>query len=216
MRKNIWKDIAIALLCVAVFGGVSFAIVWMAFPSATQSFMNSARSFQAIATVTLICVGGVFAYRRLQLFRTFEPHLTITHEISHRYIGDSYVHIDVTATLHNGSKVQVELRDGFFRLQQVSPATDEAIENLYAEVFTAKSEYQLQWTVLDEIQREWESGELIVEPGASHPEKFEFIVSRNIKTVIIYSYFFNPQFARSSNSAEGWIATTAYDMVNHH
>ena len=127
MSKNILKDIAIALLCLAVFGGIPFAILWAAFPTGIDGFMHVSRSFQAIATVALICVGGIFAYRRLQIFRTFEPYLTISHEVSHRNIGESYVHIDVRATLYNGSKVQVELRDGFFVLLQISPSTDKEI-----------------------------------------------------------------------------------------
>ena len=97
-------------------GGISVAIVSWSVQLTTdgQDFMQSSRSFQAIATVVLICVGGIFAYRRLQLFRTFEPHLTISHNIRHRFTGDSYTHIDVTATLHNSSKIHLELREGFF------------------------------------------------------------------------------------------------------
>ena len=137
MNKNILKDIGIVLLCMAVFGGLSVAIVSWAVHLTTdgEDFMQSSRSFQAIATVVLICVGGVFAYRRLQLFRTFEPHLTISHEVAHRFIGDSYVHIDVTATLRNSSRVQVEILEGFFSLMKISPASDEQVEEIYASVF---------------------------------------------------------------------------------
>ena len=177
--------------------------------------MDSARSIHAIGILVAICVGGIFAYQRLQIFRTFEPHLTISHEISHRQIGDSYVHIDVTATLRNSSKVQVELRQGFFRLQLVSPESDEQIESLYAEVFIDKTSQEIQWTTLDEFQSEWESGELIVEPGESHPETYEFIVSKNVEAVIIYTYFHNPRFSPSDRSGEGWVATTVYDIVEY-
>ncbi len=177
--------------------------------------MDSARSIHAIGILVAICVGGIFAYQRLQIFRTFEPHLTISHEISHRQIGDSYVHIDVTATLRNSSKVQVELRQGFFRLQLVSPESDEQIESLYAEVFIDKTSQEIQWTTLDEFQSEWESGELIVEPGESHPETYEFIVSKNVGTVIIYTYFYNSRFSQNAHSAEGWVATTVYDIVEY-
>ena len=93
--------------------------------------IDSARSIHAIGILVAICIGGVFAYKRLQVFRTFEPHLTISHRVSHRYTGDSYVHIDVTATLYNSSKVQVELREGFSLLQLVAPASDEHIEAIY-------------------------------------------------------------------------------------
>ena len=217
MNKNILKDTGIVLICVLFVGVLSVAIVlgvtqWV---TDRNDFMQSSRSFQAIATVVLICVGGVFAYRRLQLFRTFEPHLTISHNIRHRYIGDSYVHIDVTATLHNNSKVQIEFRKGFARLQLIAPVSDEQVETLYEEVFIDNNRQQLQWTTLEQIQREWESDELIVEPGEAHPETFEFIVSKDIEAVLIYTYFRNPRFSQNSHSAEGWVATTIYDIVSN-
>ena len=64
---------------------------------------------QSAITSVAIVVGGAFALFKLQVFRTFEPHLTITQEVSHRPVGDSYVHIVVTATLHNSSRVRVDL-----------------------------------------------------------------------------------------------------------
>ena len=90
---------------------------------------------RSLVTVVAIVGGGAFAYYKLQIFRVFEPHLTISHEVSHRYIGDNYVHIAVTATLHNSSKVKMELRKGVFLLQQISPLSDEEIEPLYEQVF---------------------------------------------------------------------------------
>ena len=215
VNKNILKDIGIVLLCVAVFGGLSVAIVSWAvqLTTAGEDFMQSSRSFQAIATVVLICVGGVFAYRRLQLFRTFEPHLTISHEVAHRFIGDSYTHIDVTATLRNSSKVQVELRDGFFVLLQISPSSDEEIEALYSQTYTDEEPEDIQWPTLDRSRRSWDKGELIVEPGASHPETYEFILLKEVETVLIYTYFYDPRFSRDATSPRGWVATTVYDIV---
>ena len=44
---------------------------------------------QSSVTAVAIAAGGLFAYYKLQFFRDLEPHLTITHEVSHRLIGDS-------------------------------------------------------------------------------------------------------------------------------
>lgn len=215
MNKNILKDIGIVLICMLFVGVLSVAIVlgvtqWV---TDRNDFMQSSRSFQAIATVVLICVGGIFAYRRLQLFRSFEPHLTISHEAAHRNIGDSYVHIDVKATLHNGSKVQVELRDGFFVVLQISPSTDEEIEALYSQTYTDEEPEDIQWPTLDRSRRSWNKGELIIEPGASHPETYEFILLKDVETVLIYTYFYDPRFSRDATSPRGWVATTVYDIV---
>ena len=39
---------------------------------------------QSVVTVVAIVERGIFAYYKLQIFRVFEPHLSISHEFSHR------------------------------------------------------------------------------------------------------------------------------------
>ena len=216
MNRDFWRSVGTALLCVAAFGIVFAIIAWGVTALTDTKFTDAATSVQAIGILVAICVGGVFAYQRLQIFRTFEPHLTITHKVSHRHIGDSYTHIAVTATLRNSSKVQVELRDGFFLLQKIAPLPDEEVEALYAQVFIDKKREDIQWTTLDRIDRSWNKNELIVEPGESHPETYEFIISRGVvESVLIYTYLYDSRFSRDDTSPRGWVATTIYDIVNH-
>ena len=172
-----------------------------------------AGGIQSALTVFAIVVGGVFALVKLQVFRTFEPHLTITHEVHHRYVGDSYVHIDVTATLRNSSRVAVEIREAEFSIQQISPVSDEEVEAVYSDVFIDKKLIYLQWPFLESVPFEWDEGEMVIEPNESHQQTYEFIVLGHLETVLIYTYFENPQFPRPPKSAEGWAATTVYDIV---
>ncbi len=169
---------------------------------------------QASVTALAIAAGGVFAGAKLQVFREFEAHLTITHEVSHRSIGDNYIHVAVTVTLRNSSKVAVEVRNGFSRLQQVIPVSDEDVEFLYAQAFVHKEEDYIQWPTLEEIPRAWDKGILLVEPGEAHQVPFEFIVSVDVRSVIIYTYFNNQRFSQASSRPSGWDATTFYDLVN--
>ena len=179
-----------------------------------NAFKELADIFQLIVALIAIVIGGIFALFKLQAFRDFEPHLTVTHKVAHRLISESYAHIDVTATLHNSSKVQIELNDGFFRLQQIAPMTDEDVEELRAQVIVDEEYVDFQWRTLGLARRIWSKGELVVEPGESHPETCEFVVSTNVESVIIYTYFYNSRFARTERTAEGWHATTVHDMFN--
>ena len=174
-----------------------------------------AGEIQSALTVFAIVVGGAFALVKLQVFRTFEPHLTVTHKVNHRYVGDSYIHLDVTATLRNSSRVAVGIRDGEFSIQQVNPMPDEEIESVYADVFMDKEFVNLQWPILESVPVEWEEGEMVIEPEESHQETYEFIVLAHMETALIYTYFQNPARPRPSNSAEGWEATTVYDIVTN-
>ena len=169
---------------------------------------------QAVVTTLAIVLGGAFAAYKWQVFRESEPHLTITHEVSHRPVGDSYVHVAVTAVLRNSSKVHIELRQGFCRLQQVAPVSDEDVESVYAQVFVDGEFEELQWPILEEAPRTWNKSELIVEPGATNPETFEFIVSTAVRTVNIYTYFYNSAYSPGAQTAEGWGATTVHDMMS--
>ena len=63
---------------------------------------------QGSVTAFAILAGGFFAAYKLEVFRDFAPHLTITHAITHRAVSDSYVYISVSITLHNSSRVKVD------------------------------------------------------------------------------------------------------------
>lgn len=174
---------------------------------------DSVRIVQTVVTIVAIAGGAIFAYYKLEIFRDFEPHLSISQDVSHRALGTKYIHISVTATLHNTSKVAIEVQKALFMLQRISPSTDEEIEELYAEVFVDKSENYIQWHTGEKYECSWEDDELIVEPGGAHSEICEFIIAKEFKSVLIYSYFHNALYSDSSRTTKGWDATSIYDIV---
>ena len=169
--------------------------------------------FQSFVTGVAIAFGGLFAVFKLQVFRDFEPHLTISNSVSHRIVGTKHVHIAVIATLHNSSRVEVKPNKGIFRLQQVSPTSDKEIDKLQREVFEDQEYQYIQWPTIDEIEWTPDSGVVSVEPGESHYEAREFIVPAGVRTVIVYTYFYNPKYSEHSESARGWHAITTYDII---
>ena len=204
------------LLIVVVVLGVlaGFAVVLqLTLPDANEA-RNIAAMVQASVTALAIAVAGVFAGAKLQVFRDFEPHLTISHDISHRRVGDSYVHIFVTATLRNSSKVAVDIRRAMFWLQHVSHVSDEEVERLHSDVFERHIQQDLQWPLIEERVRTWKSYEVMVEPGETHSEPIEFIVgSAAVETVMVYTYFYNPRYGPGRRSAEGWGTTSVIDII---
>ena len=170
---------------------------------------------QGFATVVAIGLAGLFAYRKLNVFRTFYPHLTISQEVTHRILGDSFIHLSVTATLHNNSNVEVMIRKADFLLQQVSPIGDESVEELYLESFGGDGPRYVDWPPLEDFTRHWDENEFIVEPGESHPETFEYIIRAEVTSVLIYTYFYNPSYSQRSKSPQGWGVTTVHDTIGH-
>ena len=202
--------------------------------SLAKSFNLWTVAAQAVFTSAAIVVGGIFAWRRGYLFRIGQPHLTITHNVTHRQVSPGYMHIEVTATLHNRSRVKVEIRDGLFTVQQISPTTDEDIEDMYAQTFDRGDRYQdLGWKALEEIPRIWNKNELIAEPGESVTATFEYVVPDYVRSALLTTYFYNlrvmgkiddrmypPDAQRRSrlwlwkvSGPRGWTRTTAHDML---
>ena len=104
----------------------------------------------------------------------------------------------------------MEFREAVFRIQQISPVSDEEIERLYDQASSGEEQVDLQWPTLDEALRAWRENELIVEPKESHQETWEFIVSNDVESVLIYTYFYN---SRLPQVPQGWGATAILDIV---
>lgn len=145
----------------------------------------------ALATTAAVIGGAIFAWRNSQIFRAKAPHVIISHEVSHRLVGTQYVHIFVTAVLHNSSRVHIEFLDGFATIQQVRPVTDDDVERLYEEVFVERELYGFQWPYLDWLRHDWGRDQLLVEPGEIETETFDFVVRRDVESVAITTYFYN-------------------------
>ena len=202
------KSLRQAILWVLLFVAVLAAAVFVNTLLTDADFSASARAVQAMVTAIAIVVAAIFAIFKLQIFRDFAPHLTISQKVSHRAIGDSYIHIYVAATLENSSKVKIELKEGLFILQQIAPVKDEDIEALYAEIFVDKEAEDILWPTLDEVRRKWTKNTLIIEPGEVHQEVCEFVVTSAVKSVLAYVYFYNPY----SSTPRGWYSTAIYDI----
>lgn len=198
------------LIAIAVLALLAAAVYAASLIPGIAGLLDPARIVQAVVIAVATIMTAYIAQDRLQIFRTFEPHLTIEQQVSHRHIGESYTHIGVTAVLRNNSKVKVEVREAIFRLSKIAPTQDADIEKLYTDVFVANEFNHIQWELLYNAPRTWDENELIIiEPNQTHRESFEFIISDDIRSVLVYTYFYN---SRSQNSADGWGTTTFYDI----
>lgn len=216
--------VAIAWLCFALLSGLLTAdnvYLWV-------------NIWQGVATIIAIVLGGIFAWRRGLIFRHEQPHVTISHNVTHRRVSPENVHIEITAILHNSSQVKVEFLDGLFTVEQLAPVSDEYVEQLYGKTFVDKERYEApEWHCLKEIRLEWKEDELIAEPGEKVAVTLEYIVPNYVEAVLITTYFYNtrvmgkihteinPRNAERKNrwwlwrssGPRGWIKTTAHDIV---
>lgn len=199
------------LIGVAVLALLAAAVYAASLIPGIAGLLDPARIVQAIVIAVATVMTAYIAQDRLQIFRTFEPHLTIEQQVSHRHIGESYIHIGVTDVLQNNSKVKVEVREASFSLYKIAPIEDNDIEKLYTDVFVAEERFRyIQWEWLyNNVRRTWGENQFVIEPNETHREPFEFIISDDVRAVLVYAYFYN---SHSQNGVEGWGATTFYDI----
>ena len=63
---------------------------------------------------------------------------------------------------------------------------------------------------VDQKEKEWSKGSRELEPGESDQVHFDFLLGRDVETIIVYSYFRNAKkFGRKEEL--GWQITNVYD-----
>ena len=189
--------LAMAGFCIAILTGLTEAQgtgpATTPSVSVADNIYSWVRIAQAVATIIALALGGIFAWRRGFIFRHQQPHVTISHDVTHRPIGYGYLHIEVTATLHNTSRVKVEFRDGLFTVEQLAPVDGDMAERLFDDVIDKDFYESPKWDVLGERRLQWGKDELIVEPGEMATTTFEHILSNAIESVLVTTYFYNTQ-----------------------
>ncbi|MDE2940390.1 MAG: hypothetical protein OXR67_15955 [Chloroflexota bacterium] len=160
----------------------------------------------AVVTILAILFGGMFAAVKFELFRESEPHLTVSHTINQRRLGGGYIHLDVATVMHNNSKVKVELRDGYFLLQQVAPVTAEMD-------FLGENLLYPPWPILDEMSFSLGDDDIVLEPGQSLQEVFQFMIPHHVETLLIHYILFDS--ASPGDKSRGWGITEVYDIISH-
>ena len=212
MGQGQTRRIGMVLLVGLVSLAMLIALLWLLesnLPN-VEKYKDIADLVQTAITILALIGGAAFAAYKLELFRDFEPHLNVSHAINHRRVGDNYVHIDVTVTLHNSSKVKVDLRSGFVVLQRIAPEEDETIQDIYTSAYGGQFIDDFSWHVLYEEIWDWQVNEFSIEPGESRNQVLEFIISKEVETVRVYTFYPHPNLV---NEEIGWDMTTVYDTI---
>ena len=175
----------------------------------------SGNDLRNIVTAMAIAAGVAIAWYKLDIFREFEPHLTVEQTIQSRTLGDSYRLIVATVILTNNSKVLVRPREGYCRLAQLSPIEDREVIEIYLNALRQDDSNleQFGWPVLGEIRRKWADGDIAIEPGECHQETYQFIVQRDTESVVALTAIYNPAYIEGVvGSAETWRCYTFHDV----
>lgn len=184
--------------------GVFFVVAWL------TTLVDITSIAAAAATTAAIVVGGWWFIRRRQRY----PRATLEHDVHSTTLpGDRWL-VRATVRVANLGNVLIELKSANVRLQQLAPCPA-SVEEQLSNGELKRDDGELQWTLLDEINCSWRSGDREIEPQESEDFYFDFVVDSPVDAVLLYSYFKNiakrqtgKLFAR--NREIGWSKTTHY------
>lgn len=180
-------------------------------------------------TILFATVGFIYAAYTLfwNIFkphfqREFVPHLSVTHEVSHRHITDEKIHIGIVARLRNSSKVKVIIGRA---ICLTSPVGLNSIEELVKcglrwDAATLKRRSILKTRHLwhqpgvkvnsDSI---FLGEEIVIEPGQEYPIAFVQEFPLNLSSIIIYTHFNLPRYECKSEHKIGWSGISFYNIT---
>lgn len=173
-----------------------------------ENYKNVAEIAQVIATVVAIVIGGIWTYKVFVAQRQKYPRLKVEHRISHRRLPDRKVLLTVEELLSNTGTVLLPLQVGEIRVSQVLPLSPQLSKLMEGKDPLRVDQKDVVWPLLHWRKRNWENGEMVVEPGETEQLYNDFLIGAEVETVQVLTYLKNPSVKREL----GWGITSLYDL----
>ena len=173
-------------------------------PTTTDKVKTITGVVKDIVQIVAIVGAGAWASYRFGLFRERVPRGTISHEITHRSLTDTTLHLSVTVIFSNTGRVVWSFapeRGNRTTIQQLKPIDHEDLTSLHDRIAAGESQ-TYEWPGIDERPM---ARNLEVEPSDAEEINHEFVLDSDIESILIYSYY--------GTDNRGWQATTIYDFV---
>ena len=156
-----------------------------------------------IVQIVAIVAAATWASYRFGLFRERIPRGAISHEVTHRPLTDSAIHLSLTVIFSNAGHVLWSFepaRQNLTTIQHVKPITSDHIMILEQQRDVGP-DIPYQWARIYERPL---AAPLEVEPSDTERVNYEFIIDNAIESILIY-----PHYGRTNR---GWDAAMIYDI----
>ncbi|MHC4171357.1 MAG: hypothetical protein ACYST5_00230 [Planctomycetota bacterium] len=163
-----------------------------------------------VSTFIAIVIGGVWTYMMFVRRRQKYPRAKVSHRIIHKKIDNNKTLIRVDVEMCNQGDVLIRLSRRLVRIKQMLPLGESALQMIDSKKKRIRrKEAKGQWPILGEVDLSGEDAIYEIEPGDTDEFPFDFVISSEVKTVIVYSYFRN----KAKRGREiGWNKRTVYDI----
>jgi hypothetical protein len=159
-----------------------------------------------VATAGALIVGAIWAYLRFFRQRTEKARAMLSYTASHRRLGDDLL-LRATVAAENTGSVLIGVQEVRCEIRQVAPLPAETEARLRErELINEQDEAELH--CIRCYEKKWGEGEAEIEPGETDTFDFDFVVSGEIETVLIYAHL--PNVMRKDDG--GWEVSGFYDL----
>jgi len=184
---------------------------------------------QGITTITAIVVGGFWSYKVFVQKRQRYPRAKIEHHIICRSIlsESKRALLSLDVIISNSGDVLLSLQSGEIFIKQLLPLPDKIL-NPYNQEQNLDGEQITGWKMIAFRAEKWESNKkkeprmkrimkalgisypsgIEIEPGEIEQLHYDFFISNNVRSILVYSYFRNIQ----KSHRVGWSLTTTHDI----
>ena len=225
LASEIGALLTLSIIFIIAFLGLAFAASMLMDAKCDTPVLcalSSPTEIYAIASITALITIGLYYYTRRIANRSFIRYLDVSHKISHRSIGDQYLHISVKSVLHNTSKVKIDVLNGFTIVQRIMPGlNEEDIKRMYDQVRSEKNCDFIQWPDIEKCNHSWKDDELIIEPGETRTTTCQFLRPNDVESIMVRTFFWKQGFSEGSpyldspfseGYANGWGEATVYSI----
>ncbi len=148
---------------------------------------------QSIATIVAFVVMGFWTYAIFIKERQSYPHAVIEHEVKKINISDDIMLLKVKVKITNTGNSLLSLTFANIRIQNILPIKDESVLEEISVLFNEKTPHAIltNWPILKEKDISWENGKKEIEPQEHDYCFFEFFISSEEETILIYTFFNN-------------------------
>jgi hypothetical protein len=159
-------------------------------------------------TLAAIIVGGWWTYTRFIKQRTGNVRASLSQAASHRQLTDDDWLLRVVLRVENTGAVLMPIEAIRCEAYQVAPATTDTLAMLEKHELIDRDDYHAQLDCIKGYKKEWAKKEVEIEPGEFDTFAFDFIVSADVSTILIYAQV--PNCTKSSGI--GWDVSDFYDL----
>ena len=163
--------------------------------------------WQSALAVSIIG-GAVIAAWRLNIFRDFQPSVTIELEVHSCETAPSWTAITISARITNTSRVKITIPETHWGVRSLAPYTDEWIaEHANSALSTSSVEetnFVFPWDVIHHIAETEKSA--YVEPGETHTEAVSFPISAVYRDIDVMVAVRRSTWPKGKRSKHVWTA----------